>query len=130
MKRYEFNKLIRNKIPSRMKEEGVVINSRQLTREQFVQSLKSKLIEEAEEVAQAKTLDELVVEMADVLEVLHSLADAHDIPIRNIEQARIKKKEINGHFTAGDYINYIEVSEDNRKVIEYLESKDRPYVNR
>ena len=48
-------------------------------------------------------------------------------PQDEIEQARIKKREINGCFEPDHYVHYIQVAPDNHKVIEYLENKNRPY---
>ncbi len=129
MKRYQFNKLIRSKLQNRMIREGVIINASPLTHEQYIEQLKNKIIEEANEVTKANSTDSLIIELADVMEVIHAIANASNINMQNIEDARLTKKEINGHFTSLDYINYIEVSSTNYKVIDYLENKDRPYVN-
>lgn len=40
----------------------------------------------------------------------------------------MQKLEINGHFEAKSYVNYIEVDENNHKLISYLEDKNRPYI--
>lgn len=62
-----------------------------------------------------------------MLEVIRAIADANAISMEDIENAQLKKREINGHFLPENYINYIEVVEDNHKVIDYLENKNRPY---
>lgn len=129
MKRYQFNKLIRNKLQDRMKKEGVIVNSTQLTIDQYIHQLKNKIIEEAQEVAEAKTLENLITELADVMEVIHAITEVCKVNMVEIELARLKKRDINGYFTVDDYVNYIDVALDNHKVIEYLENKDRPYIN-
>lgn len=128
MKRYQFNKLIRSKLQDKMKKEGVIVNSTSLTQDQYIHQLKNKIIEEANEVMEAKTLDNLITELADVMEVIHAIIEVYKMNILDVEAARLKKRDINGHFTSNDYVNYIDVSPDNRKVIEYLENKDRPYI--
>ncbi|RTK93021.1 MAG: hypothetical protein EKK61_01930 [Rickettsiales bacterium] len=129
MKRYQFNKLIRSKLQDRMKKEGVIVNSTHLNHDQYIHQLKNKIIEEAKEVMEAKTLDNLITELADVMEVIYAVAEVYKINILDIEAARVKKRDVNGYFTANDYVNYIDVALDNHQVIEYLENKDRPYVN-
>lgn len=127
MKRYEFNKLIRNKLPERMINEGVVINSIKLDATQYILKLKEKLLEETNELIVAENLNDIKIEMADVLEVIHSMAMAWNIKYEDIEQIRLEKKLINGTFDSDTYVNYIEVDQTNTKVINYLDDKYRPY---
>ena len=127
MKRYQFDKLIRSKLPERMIREGVTINSKQLCDEEYVMQLKNKIVEEANEVSDAVTKESLTTELADVVEVIHAIAKASGIEMAEIEAARLEKRAVNGHFQASTYVNYIEVVEDNHEVIEYLDNKDRPY---
>lgn len=127
MKRYQFNKLIRSRLPARMIEEGVKINSSKLSSEEYMLQLKNKLLEEAEEVSLATDREHLITELADVVEVIYAISDASDINMSDIEKARLKKRSINGHFHSDNYIHYIEVDNNNHKVIEYLNNKDRPY---
>ena len=127
MKRYQFNKLIRSKLPARMIREGVTINGKQLCDEDYIAQLKNKIVEEANEVSDAVTKENLTAELADVVEVIHALAKASDITIEEIEAARLEKRAVNGHFQASNYVNYIEVAESNHKVIEYLDNKERHY---
>ncbi|MCI0711669.1 MAG: nucleoside triphosphate pyrophosphohydrolase [Chloroflexi bacterium] len=64
MPRREYNKLVRDNIPEIIAANG--------------QALRQKLVEEAQEVLQAKP-DELVNELADVYEVLDALIAAYDL---------------------------------------------------
>jgi predicted house-cleaning noncanonical NTP pyrophosphatase (MazG superfamily) len=128
MKRFEFNKLIRNNLPDRMRQEGVILNSSHLSEDEYRKQLKLKLLEEAKEVLEADSVDELAIELSDVLEVIHTLAKCHNLDFADIEKERIKKQAANGTFDAENYINYIEVEETNRRVIEYLLNRKRPYV--
>ena len=108
MRKYTFNKLIRSKLPDRMAKEGVVVNSQKLEIEEYVVQLKQKIIEEANEVSEAKSREELITELADVLEVIYAIAESTEISQVEIEQARIEKREINGHFKPEHYIHYIQ----------------------
>ena len=127
MKRYHFDKLIRSKIPPRMKNEGVFVYSNSLSGPDYQDALKKKIIEEAQEVHDANSKEDLITELADVMEVIHAIAQVNQISLKEIEAAQAKKRKINGYFLPKNYINYIEVAEDNHKVIEYLENKKRPY---
>jgi predicted house-cleaning noncanonical NTP pyrophosphatase (MazG superfamily) len=125
--KFEFNKLIRNKIHERMPAEGIVVNSSLLSHAEYILKLKEKLVEEAYEVQQTQSTEDLVIELADALEVIYTLVSACEIDFKDIEQARFEKTKINGKFSAISYINYIEVAEDNIRVINYLKDKYRHY---
>ena len=127
MKRYEFNKLVRHKLPPRMQVEGVKVNGKQLDEDEYKHELKRKLMEEAQEVMDAASTEQLKRELGDVLEVVHALAFSYNISLDEIEKERLHKREINGYFSPENYINYIEVSLEDKKVIDYLEKDDRDY---
>jgi predicted house-cleaning noncanonical NTP pyrophosphatase (MazG superfamily) len=127
MKKYQFNKLIRSKLPERMNAEGVKIVGRHLSNEEFAQELKNKLVEEAIEVQSADSRDNLLKELADVMEVIESITSLHNITKEEIEKERTLKREVNGYFLADNFVDYIEVPSSNLRVIEYLENRNRPY---
>jgi len=127
MRKFEFNKLIRNKLPDRMVSEGIVINGKSLSREEYSLKLKEKLLEEADEVAKSDSISSITIELADVMEVVYALAENYQIPFELLELERLKKREANGPFDQKTYVNYIEVPKDNKKVIEYLLDKNRHY---
>ncbi len=129
MNKYQFNKLIRNNLPDRMKKEGVSVNSETLSADAYIKRLKNKIIEEANEVAASVTVEELEIELADVMEVIHALAEASGLEMSAIENARLKKRQENGYFHPSCYVHHIEVAKDNHKVIEYFKNKNLPYKN-
>ena len=67
-----YNKLIRDKIPEMIEQNGGTAVIRQLSQEEFVRFLEMKLDEEAGEYHRDKTPEEL----ADILEVVFALAEA------------------------------------------------------
>lgn len=110
-----------------MLNEGIVVSSITLNDDEYCLKLKQKLLEEAEEVSVAESLESLKIELADVLEVIHAIADHSKLSFLEIEKERLEKRSINGHFSADTYIHYIEVSKDNKKVINYLMDRNRHY---
>lgn len=110
-----------------MKEEGVVVNSTELNEDEYRIKLKQKLLEEAKEVENSDSIAELTVELSDVLEVIHALAESHEIDFADIESSRLRKREVNGYFSRDIYVHYIEVDHSNTKVIDYLLNPKRPY---
>ena len=98
-----------------------------LTDEEFAKELKNKLVEEASEVQATESREDMIKELADVMEVIEALTSLHDITKEEIEKERLLKGQTNGHFLAANFVDYIEVPVSNHKVIEYLEKRNRPY---
>ena len=98
MKEIQTNKLVRDNIPKIIKSQGGNAKTRELSKEEFISALKEKLIEEANEVKNAKTLEEEKEELADVLEIVINLIKANEIDTNELEMIRTKKNDKNGSF--------------------------------
>jgi predicted house-cleaning noncanonical NTP pyrophosphatase (MazG superfamily) len=118
--RFRVEKLIRDKLLDIMRASGLKVFPRILESEEFVQSLKAKLVEEAAEVAAADTRAELLDELADVLEVISALASAHDIPPAELEIRRAAKHAERGGFEARIYNIAVEAEADCPAAAYYL----------
>ena len=70
-----YNKLVRDKIPQIIEQNGGKATFRQLLPEEYVQYLEIKLDEEVGEYHHDKTVEEL----ADILEVVYALVNAHGV---------------------------------------------------
>jgi len=90
-------KLVRDLIPEIIRATGGDPQTRILNRVQYRHALIEKLIEEACEVSEADSAD-LVEEMADVLEVLRSLAAESGIDWDDVEKVRQEKLHARGGF--------------------------------
>lgn len=90
-----YNKLVRNKIIGRNGEKPV---TRVLSDEEYKIELKKKLLEECNEVINANNREECIEELADMLEVLISLAKVEDRTLEDIIEIANKKKEKRGGF--------------------------------
>lgn len=93
-------KLIRDGIPKIAADAGDPITVRTTTPAELPQLLQMKLTEEALEVIDASP-DGLLGELADVLEVVHALAELHGHTAADVEQARIDKALARGRFEQG-----------------------------
>ena len=71
-----YNKLVRDKIPNIIKNNGGEPYTRILSNDEYIENLKKKLIEECNEVMFAKTKEDTLEELADTFEVVRSLAKA------------------------------------------------------
>jgi len=92
-----YNKLVRDKIPAVITKTGSKFEIKVLSESEYIEKLNEKLKEELDEFYNA-TLDETVGEIADILEVLYSLADTKGISVEEIERVRLQKKEDRGGF--------------------------------
>jgi predicted house-cleaning noncanonical NTP pyrophosphatase (MazG superfamily) len=120
MRRFKFEKLIRTKLPDKIRSHGIIVHNPELTATEYVQKLNEKLLEEAQESIKAKSAEELTEELADVLEVIHALGAANKIPFNLIEEKREAKKEERGGFDQTAYVSFIEVEENDPTIEKYL----------
>lgn len=93
-----YNKLVRDRIPEIIQQSGKSFNTRKLGYEEYIEEIKNKAFEELNEYAQSKTSLEAAEELADLLEVIHSLADIHGYTFRQIEEIRQRKADVRGGF--------------------------------
>ena len=93
-----FNKLVRDKIPEIILKNGGKPEVKILDDLAYLENLNKKLLEECNEVVNAKNNEEELEELADVLEVIHSLIKALDISFDKVEKIRLEKKEKRGGF--------------------------------
>ena len=91
-----FDKLVRDKIPEIIAANGSKAETKILDDCEYLKFLNEKLLEECMEVIQAKDKKSKSEELADVLEVIYSIADVFEIKIEEIEKIRINKKKERG----------------------------------
>lgn len=104
-----YNKLVRDKIPAIIREQGLEPSTRLLGDEEYKQELRVKLAEETGEYLTALTDAEAGEELADILELLHALAATHGLTPDHLEKIRSEKAAKRGGFR--DRIYLIEVSD-------------------
>ena len=93
-----YNKLVRDKIPNIIKNNGGEPYTRILSNEEYIENLKKKLIEECNEVISVKTKEDTLEELADTLEVVRSLAKAIGYSYENLIDVAEKKATKRGGF--------------------------------
>ena len=94
-----FNKLVRDKIPEKIKNNGEVPYTRVLSDEEFRIELEKKLLEECNEVLKAVSLEDRVEELADVLEVLCAIGALEGVDLEKIISVMNIKREKRGGFS-------------------------------
>ena len=88
MKKIHYNKLIRDKIPERIKESGGELRARRLSAEEYEEELIKKVGEESSGLLSAKTKKELISELADVIDVVDEIKKFKKITTKQIKGAQ------------------------------------------
>ena len=99
-----YNKLVRDKIPDIIRSNGEEPITRILSEEEYKLELEKKLQEELNETLQATGSDR-IEELADMLEVMTSLAELEGKTLDDIIATRNKKKEERGGFQNRLYLS-------------------------
>ncbi len=89
-----FNKLVRDKIPDKIKGNGETCNIRILDKEEYLEALNTKIQEELKEYLESGEVEEL----ADLEEVLRAILDAKGVSYDQFENIRLNKVEKRGAF--------------------------------
>ncbi|MGK7376927.1 nucleoside triphosphate pyrophosphohydrolase [Planococcus sp. 1R117A] len=93
-----YNKLVRDAIPEVIEKTGKEFSIRTLGEEEYKIELKKKLREELMEYEEAKTNEEGIEELADILELIHAATKIHGSSFEELENVRIAKAEKRGGF--------------------------------
>lgn len=93
------NKLVRDKIPDIIRENGDVPYTRILDETEYKNELYKKLLEECNEVLNADGKDCTIEELGDVYEVLSAIAELYNENIDTVKETAQIKKDKRGGFS-------------------------------
>lgn len=105
-----YNKLVRDRIPEIIEKTGKKFTTTILSDQEYIKELKKKSFEELEEYLSTTNKEDALEELADVLEIIHALAECHGSSIKEVEAIRERKAEKRGGFQ--EKIFLVEVEED------------------
>jgi predicted house-cleaning noncanonical NTP pyrophosphatase (MazG superfamily) len=94
MKRIEYHKLVRDRIPEIIEAAGKTPVTEVLSADDFLVMLHEKLDEEVKEYHETRSIDEL----ADLVEVVYAILDFRCVPHQEFEELRQLKRERRGAF--------------------------------
>ncbi|WHY59910.1 nucleoside triphosphate pyrophosphohydrolase [Cytobacillus firmus] len=106
----KYNKLVRDQIPKIIEETGKKFSTRILDDNEYIKELKKKSFEELQEYVETNNNEDAIKELADVLEIIHALAEYHGASIEKVEEVRKQKAEKRGGFK--EKIFLIEVEDE------------------
>ncbi|BDB96566.1 hypothetical protein HYD_6990 [Candidatus Hydrogenosomobacter endosymbioticus] len=112
-------------MPEIMRARGMVLCERSMDAEEYYKRLKEKLLEEAAEVCSAIDKKEIIIELADLLEVMLAIAKVNDMNLEDIMMAADNKKKENGGFDRRIYNEFVEIESNNQNIEYYKARKDK-----
>jgi predicted house-cleaning noncanonical NTP pyrophosphatase (MazG superfamily) len=125
MIKFSCKKLGRDKGLEGFKAQNITPIYKLLSGNELCEALVHKLIEESHEVGEARDRQEIIDELADVLEVVTGLCKAHGVSIKEVEQAKEKKCSERGGFEKGLYIETLEMDETNPRIEHFRKSPEK-----
>ncbi|MFZ5993411.1 MAG: hypothetical protein ACOYU4_00230 [Thermodesulfobacteriota bacterium] len=97
----EFDKLVRDDVPSNIARRGEVVTKTRLSGEFKLRALREKLIEEAFEALDATVQDSIVEELADLSEVIDEILSMLSVSRDELQERQKQKREKAGGFKDG-----------------------------
>lgn len=114
-KKIYFDKLVRDRIPDLLQKRGIICSCEILDDFSFEKALRRKLQEEISEYFAAKTSYHRAEELADILEVIHALAEKEGLSFDAVEKFRMSKAEEKGAFSRRLFLKNGESCEGDQK---------------
>ena len=99
----KYNKLVRDKIPQIIEENGQMCETEILSDERYLEMLELKLSEECTEYQ----IDKDVEVLADILEVVYAIANAKGVTDGELDRIRLAKANKNGRYKDKIYIKEV-----------------------
>ena len=106
-----YNKLVRDRIPEIIQKEGNTADIIILSEESFIQAIKEKLIEEANEVLNADNRDDVLSELADLREVMDAIKQIYNINTLEVNTIQAVKALQRGKFEKRLYLKSVSEKE-------------------
>jgi predicted house-cleaning noncanonical NTP pyrophosphatase (MazG superfamily) len=103
-----YKKLIRDKIPEIIKTAGKTPAVTVLGEKDFKKFLKIKMVEEAEELVEAESRDDILNELCDVEELVLAIVKNFGFSSSELEKAREKKNLERGGFEKKLFLEYVD----------------------
>ncbi|MFC6225658.1 phosphoribosyl-ATP pyrophosphohydrolase [Hymenobacter artigasi] len=101
-----YPKLVRDRIPVIIAESGRQCRTTVLTKPVFLVALRAKLVEEALEV-QAAMSEELLTELADVLEVVEALLTTYGFTQAQVHAVQQQRRQTRGGFESRRQLEWV-----------------------
>lgn len=108
MNKLEFNKLVGDNVVADLIERGIAHEARTLNDDEFEQELIKKVLEEAGEMSKADDHEDLIKELADLIDVIDALRTLNDITDDEIAAALAFRRQKRGGFSKRSFLLWTE----------------------
>jgi predicted house-cleaning noncanonical NTP pyrophosphatase (MazG superfamily) len=125
MRKFYQNKLWRDKLIALREAQGAIVHVIPLSDAEFREELGIKLLEEANEVYAADTHEELIGEIADVLEVIDCILKFHGISKEEIMKLKESKAAQFGSYIDQRLVDFAEYPIGSKEEKHCLEHPDK-----
>ena len=127
----KINKLVRDNIPEMTKDEGGFTKFKILSQQEFLTEIKKKIVEEAQEVVDAKDKKEITTEIGDVLEIIDEIIKVAGLDKQEIEKSRMAKRQERSGYDKHIFLKSVKVPRDLQEdwVFRYNEITEKEYEN-
>jgi len=125
MRKFVYNKLVRDKVFDSMLEMGEKVEHKILLENEYLEELKKKIIEETTEI-DFDNREGALIELADLQEVLDSIVTTLGKSKADLASLQEKKNKKSGLFKKRIFITTTEL-EDENEWIQYLEKHPDRY---
>lgn len=105
---FKYNKLVRDKMVERSEATGSIVHWQKLNDTDFEQALRIKCMEEAEEIFSAGTKQDLLEELADMLEIMNAFCDIYEVTLQDVVAIQKEKYQERGGFKDHIFISTAE----------------------
>lgn len=122
---FHCDKLVRSRAAERMEEEHIQVQTRKLSAEELIQALRKKIIEEAQEAAQASCIEKTVEELADLAAASHALYHALGYTQEAFEKICHDKMIQKGDYSHGILLTQITLDDTHPKFAKYQSRPER-----
>lgn len=124
MLKFQFAKLVRDKIVDHQIASGAKPRFRRLGLFEHKQALVNKIIEEAREIIHASP-KEVASEIADVQQAVDDLKELYNLTDEDIVNAQVASTNKNGAFKKGILVEYVEIDAKDPWVDYYRKNPER-----
>jgi len=121
---FKFNKLVRDKLRDEYARTNQKATYRELTLNDHKLELKNKIIEETKEIQIDKPVAEIADEIADIKQALDDFQNLCGITEEQVSIIKQKKYVKKGGFTSGNFVETLELDDDDKWVDYYRQSPD------
>lgn len=125
MRKFYQNKLWRDKLIAIREKAGAIVHTVPLAHAEYKEEINLKLLEEADEFANADTHAKMVDEIADIFEAIDCILDFHGITMQEILKHKEAKFLQFGSYKNHVLVDYVEYPENSQEAKECLKNSGR-----